>query len=57
MQTSKKLGMVTLNDALLELVEKKMIDPDEAYVKSVEKTGLAASLKAKGFKVTLTGEA
>jgi twitching motility protein PilT len=57
MQTSKKLGMVTLNDALLELVEKKMIDPDEAYVKSVEKSGLSASLKAKGFKVSLTPEA
>src|SRR5881296_915326 len=56
-QTSKKLGMLTLNDALLELVEKKVIDPDEAYMKSVEKTGLAASLKAKGFKVTLTAEA
>src|SRR5438876_422796 len=55
-QTSKKLGMLTLNDALLELVEKKVIDPDEAYMKSVEKTGLAASLKAKGFKVTLTAE-
>ncbi len=57
MQTSKKLGMVTLNDALLELVEKKLIEPDEAYVKSVEKTGIVASMKAKGFKVTLTGEA
>jgi twitching motility protein PilT len=57
MQTSKKLGMVTLNDALLELVEKKLIEPDEAYVKSVEKSGLAASMKAKGFKVSLTPEA
>jgi len=57
MQTSKKLGMVTLNDALLELVEKKVIEPDEAYVKSVEKTGLVASMKAKGFKVSLTPEA
>jgi len=57
MQTSKKIGMVTLNDALVELVEKKVIDPDEAFVKSVEKAGLLASLKAKGFKVTLTGEA
>ena len=55
-QTSKKLGMLTLNDALLELAEKKLIDPDEAYVRSVEKSGLAASLKAKGFKVTLTSE-
>ncbi len=51
-QTSKALGMLTLNDALIDLVEKKEISPDEADVKSVEKTGLAASLKAKGHKVT-----
>jgi len=55
-QTSKKLGMLTLNDALLELVEKKVIEPDEAYMRSVEKAGLVASLKAKGLKVTLTTE-
>ena len=55
-QTSRKLGMNTLNDALLELVEKKVIDPDEAYMRSVEKAGLVASLKAKGLKVTLTAE-
>ena len=54
MQTSKQLGMVTLNDALIDLDEKKEISPDEAYMKSVEKTGLQASLKAKGHKVTLT---
>ncbi len=54
MQTSKQLGMVTLNDALIELVERQEISPDEAYMKSVEKTGLAASLKARGHKVTLT---
>jgi twitching motility protein PilT len=55
-QTSKKLGMLTLNDALLELVEKKVIEPDEAYMRSVEKAGLVASLKAKGLKVSLTSE-
>ncbi len=54
MQTSKQLGMVTLNDALLDLVEKKEISADEAYVKSVEKAGLQASLKAKGHKLTIT---
>jgi twitching motility protein PilT len=53
-QTSKQLGMVTLNDALLELVDRKEISSDEAYVKSVEKTGLVASLKARGHKLTLT---
>ena len=55
-QTSRKLGMNTLNDALVELVEKKLVEPDEAYMKSVEKAGIAASLKAKGFKITI-GEA
>ena len=53
-QTSKQLGMLTLNDALLDLVEKKEISADEAYMKSVEKSGLAASLKAKGHKLTIT---
>jgi twitching motility protein PilT len=52
-QTSKKLGMNTLNDALVELVEKKLVEPDEAYMKSVEKAGIAASLKAKGFKISI----
>ncbi len=52
-QTSKQLGMVTLNDALLELVEKKQITADEAYMKSVEKAGLQASLKAKGHRLTI----
>src|SRR5881275_788792 len=53
-QTSKQLGMLTLNDALVELVEKKEISPDEAYMRSVEKAGLQASLKAKGHKLTIT---
>src|SRR5204862_3030318 len=53
-QTSKQLGMLTLNAALLDLVEKKEISADEAYMKSVEKTGLAASLKTKGHEQTIT---
>ena len=52
-QTSKKLGMLTLNDALIDLVEKKLVEPDEAYVKSVEKSGMASALKQKGHKVTI----
>src|SRR6266568_3907213 len=53
-QTSKQLGMLTLNDALLDLVERKEVSPDEAYMKSVEKAGLAGSFKAKGHKLTIT---
>jgi twitching motility protein PilT len=53
MQTSKQIGMITLNDALLELVEKKLVTPDEAYMRSMEKTGMVGSLKAKGHKLSL----
>src|SRR6059036_3270420 len=55
-QTSKQLGMLTLNDALFDLVEKGVVEPDEAYMKSVEKTGLVAQFKAKGIKVSFVGE-
>src|SRR6184192_53602 len=55
MQTGRNHGMVMLNDALLDLVEKKEISPDEAYMRSVEKAGLAGSFKAKGHKLTITG--
>jgi twitching motility protein PilT len=57
MQTNRKIGMVTLNDALLELVESGAIEPREAYLKSAEKTGLVASLKAKGVNTSFLGEA
>ena len=55
-QTSKKLGMVPLQDALLELVEKKQVEPEEAYLKATEKSTMMAALKAKGYKVTVAGE-
>jgi twitching motility protein PilT len=48
LQTSKKVGMVTLNDALLELVDGKLVEPKEAYVKAVDKPGLLQSLRTRG---------
>jgi len=47
MQTGKKLGMVMLNDALLELVQKKTIEPREAYVKAIDKLNLVSQFKSK----------
>jgi twitching motility protein PilT len=49
MQTSKRIGMITMNDTLLGLVEEKLVEPKEAYMKSVDKTSFLNSLKAKGF--------
>ena len=57
MQTNRKTGMVTLNDALIELVDKGLIEPKEAYLKSVEKSGMAAALKAKRHDTSFLGEA
>jgi twitching motility protein PilT len=56
MQTNRKAGMVTLNDALLELVDAKQVEAKEAYMKAVEKAGLAAALKARKHDVSFLGE-
>jgi twitching motility protein PilT len=52
MQTSKRLGMCTLNDALIELVDNKLVEPKEAYMKCVEKQTFAATLKSRGHDVS-----
>jgi twitching motility protein PilT len=48
MQVSKGAGMVSLNDALMELVTKKLVAPEEALAKAVDKTGFDALLKRAG---------
>jgi twitching motility protein PilT len=48
MQTSRRLGMVTMNDAMMDLVERGQVEPKEAYLKAVDKSGIAAALKARG---------
>ncbi|HEX6105410.1 MAG TPA: type IV pilus twitching motility protein PilT [Gemmatimonadales bacterium] len=56
MQTNRKAGMVTLNDALMELVDGGQVEPKEAYMKAVEKAGFAAALKAKRHDTSFLGE-
>jgi twitching motility protein PilT len=56
MQTNRRAGMVTLNDALMELVDAKQVEPREAYMKAVEKAGFAAALKAKRHDTSFLGE-
>ena len=48
MQVGKSIGMVTLNDALMDLVTKKLVEPDEAMSKAVDKAGFEAMLKRGG---------
>jgi len=49
MQVGKSLGMVTLTEALMDLVTKKIVAPEEAYAKAVDKTAFEALLKRGGF--------
>ena len=56
-QTNRKHGMIALNDALMELVENGLVEPKEAYMKAADKTGIAASLKAKRHDTSFLGEA
>ncbi len=53
MQTGKKLGMVTMTDALVDLVQKKLIDSTEAYMKAVDKASILQAFKAKNIKFDL----
>jgi twitching motility protein PilT len=51
-QTSRKQGMCLMNDSFLDLVKRKVIEPQEAYAKTVDKAGLLSSLKAAGIDVS-----
>ncbi|MGD0283061.1 MAG: type IV pilus twitching motility protein PilT [Dissulfurispiraceae bacterium] len=45
MQTGKKFGMQTLDDAIMELLLKKWISPEDAYDKSIDKQKFVPFLK------------
>ena len=49
MQTSKKLGMVTMTDALIRLVEQDLVDPNDAWIKAVDKAGFQLALQSRGI--------
>jgi twitching motility protein PilT len=49
MQVGKAQGMVSLNDSLLNLVTKKLVAPEEAYLKAVDKSGFEGLLKRAGI--------
>ncbi|MGH7616328.1 MAG: type IV pilus twitching motility protein PilT [Gemmatimonadaceae bacterium] len=49
MQTSKRAGMITMNDALVDLVDSRQVEVEEAYVHATDKASFVAALKAKGI--------
>jgi twitching motility protein PilT len=57
MQTSRKLGMITLNDALLELVDKGQIEVREAYIRASDKNAIVQGLLARGHDASFADAA
>ncbi|HEX4826578.1 MAG TPA: type IV pilus twitching motility protein PilT [Candidatus Polarisedimenticolaceae bacterium] len=55
MQTSRKIGMMMLNDSLVDLVRRDVVTPDEAYLKAVDKQGLIGQLKNANLGLPSTG--
>ncbi len=53
MQTGRDVGMVTMNDSLLELVKAKKVEPLEAYMKAVQKQELKAALQKMGIQINV----
>jgi twitching motility protein PilT len=51
MQTGRGLGMQTLNDALLDLVKRKLVEPREAWLKAAAKGEMKQLLERAGFPV------
>ena len=47
MQVGRAQGMVSLNDALSELVKKGLVTPEEALLRAVDKTGMEMLLKRR----------
>jgi twitching motility protein PilT len=50
-QTNRRMGMISLNDSLVELVENKLVEPEEAYLKAADKEGLQAAFRTRGIKL------
>jgi twitching motility protein PilT len=52
LQTSRKIGMCTLNDALMHYVEAGQVEPKEAFMKCIDKTGLVMAMKKANIDVS-----
>jgi twitching motility protein PilT len=55
MQTSRGIGMQTLNETLLELVKNNMVDAKEAYIKAIDKVEFGKLLTKNKISVKLDG--
>jgi twitching motility protein PilT len=51
MQTGRGAGMMTMNDSLLTLVQQKLVEPKEAWMKSVDRSSLLGMYKNAGIQM------
>ena len=45
MQTGKKYGMCLLNESFADLVKRRLVEPQDAYARAIDKAGLLAMFK------------
>lgn len=57
MQTQKAKGNIMLNDSLLNLVVKGIVDAKDAYMKAIEKEAFLTMLQAKGISLEVSKSA
>ena len=51
-----EVGMIMLNDALMDLVDQKIVEPREAYLKASDKPSLVTQLKQRNHTVAFLDE-
>jgi twitching motility protein PilT len=51
MQTGKNIGMVLLNESMIDLVKKGIVEAKDAYIKAIDKTGFEALLTRNNLKM------
>jgi twitching motility protein PilT len=49
MQTGKQHGMCLMNDSLTDLVKRRLVEPEEAYAKTMDKAGLLNMYRKAGI--------
>jgi twitching motility protein PilT len=52
MQTGKRYGMCLMNDSFLDLVKRKVIEPQEAYSKAIDKVNLVNMFRKNNIDVS-----
>jgi twitching motility protein PilT len=53
MQTGRSYGQRLMNDALVELIQSRKVEPMEAYIKCPDKESFIASCKRAGIQFDL----